>query len=113
MTNSFTIHLILYPFISPGSSLTQINQVELTDRDTYRSHPCLRDCKKGESLTCHYEFVVEEYETMSKACYNCPRNLTDCNRPHCISADGMRRSIIVVNRMFPGPTIEVRIIACF
>ncbi|CAG9808695.1 unnamed protein product [Chironomus riparius] len=89
------------------SSSTQINQVELTDRDNYRSHPCLRDCKKGESLTCHYDFIIEQYETMSKACYNCPRNMTDCYRPHCISADGMRRSIIVVNRMFPGPTIEV------
>lgn len=89
------------------SSLTQLKPLEVTNRDSYRSHPCLRDCKKGESLTCHYEFVVEQYQTMSKACYNCPRNLTDCYRPHCISADGMRRPIIVVNRMFPGPVIEV------
>lgn len=44
---------------------------------------------------------------MSKACYNCPFNETDCYRPHCVSADGMKRSITVVNRMMPGPSIEV------
>ena len=44
---------------------------------------------------------------MSKACYNCPSNETDCFRPHCVSADGMKRSITVVNRMMPGPSIEV------
>lgn len=50
---------------------------------------------------------VEWYETLSKACYDCPYNSTDCNRPHCIGADGARRSVVVVNRMMPGPTIEV------
>ena len=44
---------------------------------------------------------------MSKACYSCPSNETDCFRPHCISADGMKRKITVVNRMMPGPSIEV------
>lgn len=33
--------------------------------------------------------------------------MTDCNRPHCIAADGVRRTVLVVNRMMPGPTIEV------
>lgn len=51
--------------------------------------------------------MVEEFETMSKACYNCPFNETDCFRPHCVAADGMKRSIMVVNRMMPGPSIEV------
>lgn len=85
----------------------EINEVEFTNRDTYRSHPCLRDCVKGQTLTCYYEFVIEEFQTMSKACFNCPSNETDCFRPHCISADGMKRSISVVNRMMPGPSIEV------
>lgn len=44
---------------------------------------------------------------MSKACYYCPSNITDCFRPHCVSADGMKRSILTVNRMMPGPSIEV------
>lgn len=50
---------------------------------------------------------VEWYETLSKACYDCPFNKTDCYRPHCIYGDGFRRSVLVVNRMMPGPSIEV------
>ncbi|KAH8334541.1 hypothetical protein KR059_011251, partial [Drosophila kikkawai] len=74
----------------------------------YRQHPCNRDCQVGaKSMTCHYTFVVEWYQTFSKACYDCPRNLTDCSRPHCIMGDGLERSITVVNRMMPGPSIEV------
>lgn len=88
-------------------NLAEFNEVEFTNRDSYRSHPCLRECVKGQPLTCFYEFVVEEFNTMSKACYNCPSNQTDCFRPHCIAADGMKRTITVVNRMMPGPIIEV------
>lgn len=50
---------------------------------------------------------LEHYETLSKACYNCPHNVSDCYRPHCIAADGVRRTILTVNRMMPGPKIEV------
>lgn len=52
-------------------------------------------------------FQVEWYETLSKACYNCPSNETDCFRPHCIFVDGFRRSVLIVNRMMPGPMIDV------
>ncbi|XP_050391228.2 uncharacterized protein LOC126810253 isoform X2 [Patella vulgata] len=58
-------------------------------------------------MTCIYNFTLEYYYTLSKACYDCPRNITDCNRPHCISADGVPRSVVVVNRMLPGPGIRV------
>lgn len=44
---------------------------------------------------------------MSKACYNCPSNKSDCYRPHCVTGDGMKRTITTVNRMIPGPSIEV------
>lgn len=56
---------------------------------------------------CCFEFQVEWYETMSKACFECPFNGTDCHRPHCIYADGTPRSVLAVNRMMPGPAIEV------
>lgn len=81
-----------------------------TEADQYKwsSHPCHRDCEPNEPpKTCYYVFVVETYSTMSKACYDCPRNLTDCNRSHCIPADGVQRTIHVVNRQMPGPSIEV------
>ncbi|KAL9880339.1 multicopper oxidase 1 isoform 1-T2 [Glossina fuscipes fuscipes] len=81
---------------------------DIWTEDFYRRHPCARECKENETpKLCRYTFVVEWYETLSKACYDCPNNQTDCYRPHCIAADGVPRSITVVNRMMPGPTVEV------
>ena len=47
------------------------------------------------------------YTTMSRACYNCPTNEEDCFRQNCIPANGYTRTVEVVNRMLPGPTIQV------
>lgn len=58
-------------------------------------------------MVCRYKFIVEGYETMSRACYNCPSNSSDCSRPHCVPGDGTSRSITVINRQLPGPSIEV------
>ena len=34
-----------------------------------------------------------------KPCYECPRkDAADCFRPHCVTADGFARGIVVVNR---------------
>ncbi|XP_064103002.1 uncharacterized protein LOC135213077 isoform X1 [Macrobrachium nipponense] len=71
------------------------------------SHPCARECRPKDTRTCHYHFKVEWYITMSKACYDCPFNLTDCARPHCVAADGVERPIVTVNRRLPGPAIHV------
>lgn len=82
--------------------------MDIPDKDFYKHHPCVRECKVGEKpMVCKYTFVVEWYETLSNACFDCPSNMTDCQRPHCITGDGVRRSITVVNRMMPGPSIEV------
>ncbi|XP_041367040.1 laccase-4-like [Gigantopelta aegis] len=71
-------------------------------------HPCNRECVKGEKpRTCEYNFTVEWYLTLSKACHACPFNVTDCSRPHCVAADGLMRPLIAVNRQMPGPAIEV------
>ena len=81
---------------------------ENADVVDWSKHPCKRPCKFGEApMECRYKFIVESYHTMSKACYDCPRNITDCYRPHCITADGKERPITVVNRQMPGPSIEV------
>ncbi|XP_075156466.1 multicopper oxidase 1 [Haematobia irritans] len=81
---------------------------DIWTEEFYRNHTCVRECQSGEPpRTCHYTFVVEWYETLSKACYDCPKNLSDCKRPHCIAGDGIARSVTVVNRMMPGPSIEV------
>lgn len=81
---------------------------EIADELNWTQHPCRRTCTDdAPPMECHYTFRLEAYRTMSKACYDCPFNLTDCFRKHCIPADGVKRSILVVNRQMPGPPIEV------
>lgn len=58
-------------------------------------------------MDCHYHFEVEWYQSMSKACFNCPYNITDCDRIDCIIGDGVSRPLTVVNRKMPGPSVEV------
>lgn len=72
-------------------------------------HPCDRHCVKGaQPLVCKYTFAVQWYQTLSKACYNCPYNVTDCRRQHCVPADGFKRSVLAVNKQIPGPAVIVR-----
>ncbi|KAM3962212.1 uncharacterized protein ACR2FA_003712 [Aphomia sociella] len=81
---------------------------EVTGELVGGDHPCQRECKEGEEpMICYYHFNLEWYQTMSKACFDCPYNLTDCSRPDCIPADGMNRPLNVVNRKMPGPAIEI------
>jgi L-ascorbate oxidase len=58
-------------------------------------------------MECKYHFTIEWYKVLSKACYDCPNNKTDCDRPHCIPADGVERMVMSVNRIIPGPQIQV------
>ncbi|XP_032682635.1 laccase-1-like isoform X2 [Odontomachus brunneus] len=81
---------------------------EIADTIDWSRHACRRTCRNdASSLDCYYTFKLESYMTMSKACYDCPFNITDCFRPHCIPADGISRSVLAVNRQLPGPPIEV------
>lgn len=81
--------------------------IEFYDELDYSKHKCKRECLRGRKpMTCFYKFRIEWYQTMSKACYECPYNATDCSRPHCIAADGVKRSVMVINRMMPGPAFR-------
>lgn len=81
---------------------------EVTGEVMTGDHPCHRQCMDGEEpMICYYHFDLEWYQTMSKACYDCPYNPMDCTRLDCIPADGMNRALNVVNRKMPGPAIEV------
>lgn len=73
----------------------------------YSDHPCIRPCGINTRKTCEYTFTLEYYYTLSKACYDCPFNVSDCSRPHCVPADGSPRPILTANRMLPGPGIHV------
>ncbi|KAL3872010.1 hypothetical protein ACJMK2_039981 [Sinanodonta woodiana] len=59
------------------------------------------------TLDLYIRFPTGKLSTLSIACFDCPRNISDCFRPHCIAADGVSRSIQVVNRMLPGPAIHI------
>lgn len=72
-----------------------------------KDHPCYRVCKPWDRRTCYYKFHVEWYHAMSKACMDCPRNPAHCDNPDCVPANGVGRTITVVNRKMPGPAIEV------
>lgn len=81
---------------------------ELYRRDDYKDHPCNRPCEDdGQPRLCQYSWVLETYGTMSKACFGCPFNQSDCFKPHCVPADGVQRGIVTANRLLPGPALEV------
>ncbi|CAB3374790.1 Hypothetical predicted protein [Cloeon dipterum] len=69
---------------------------------------CLRTCVDGQTRVCKYKFIVEEHVSMSTVhCGNCPFVLADCNLPGCISAGGLQRPLISINKQMPGPTVQV------
>lgn len=90
--------------IQSNDTVTELLEYVLLDE----KHPCARTCTKNSPpMVCRYTFLLEWYQTMSKACYECPHVKVDCNREHCIPGDGRKRPILVVNRQMPGPSIEV------
>lgn len=91
---------------------TDLPEEELSFYDLERQrmieeHPCRRDCSSGEAMDCVYKLEVTLYHSLSKACFDCPYNLTDCYREDCVTADGVERPLIVANKRLPGPAIEV------
>ena len=58
-------------------------------------------------MKCYYDWAIETFATMSKACFDCPFNIIDCFRPQCISANGIKRQVVAVNKEIPGPAIQV------
>lgn len=81
---------------------------DVTGSEEEDPHPCKRTCIANEEpKICEYTFKIENYYTMTKACHDCPYNQTDCLRTDCIPGDGNYRSVVAVNRMLPGPAIEV------
>ncbi|XP_069954298.1 uncharacterized protein [Cherax quadricarinatus] len=68
---------------------------------------CRRPCAENDTRICQFNFDVHFYQTMSRACYDCPRNVTDCDRPECVVGDGIRRMVVTINKLIPGPPIEV------
>ncbi|KAJ8298422.1 hypothetical protein KUTeg_024953 [Tegillarca granosa] len=76
------------------------------DTSDYKGHPCMRKCHDNDFMTCRYNFTVEYYYTLSKACFNCPYNKTDCQRPHCV-CKGDIVQVDVFNRMETGEGLAI------
>ena len=96
MTSSIQVVLLMAVFLAGASA----------DISSHHRHPCDRECTAA-AKECIYTFEVELYQTLSRACRDCPRNITDCDRKHCISGDGVERGLIVVNRRMPGEPVIV------
>ncbi|XP_069675364.1 uncharacterized protein [Periplaneta americana] len=72
------------------------------------SNLCSRECIAGDApRICYYKWVAEPYTTLGPQCGNCPTNVTACDNPQCVVANGFEKSIITINRMVPGPFIDV------
>ncbi|RZF37807.1 hypothetical protein LSTR_LSTR007169 [Laodelphax striatellus] len=71
---------------------------------------CARACREGDPpKTCYYHFTAELYTVLGAACQVCTPNATNTVWSHCqcVLADGVERGILSVNRMIPGPSIQV------
>lgn len=92
--------------IGSTDNITELLEYVLLDGGR---HPCARTCTRNSApMVCRYKFLLEWYQTMSKACYDCPFLGEDCDKEHCIPGDGRKRPVLVVNRELPGPSIEVK-----
>ncbi|KAF5269726.1 hypothetical protein FQA39_LY08649 [Lamprigera yunnana] len=82
------------PYINPHSRIIST------------SEQCARKCYiTSPPKVCYYRFIVEYYTTVGGACDLCVKNAS--NHCQCVLVDGIEKSIITVNRQFPGPLIEV------
>ncbi|KAL5274167.1 hypothetical protein ACFFRR_000750 [Megaselia abdita] len=70
-------------------------------------HPCNRECKVNDYRECYFNLIIDYHSTLSDECGNCPNDIQDCFNHRCVVADGLRTSIMSVNYMYPGPSIEV------
>ncbi|KAK9889606.1 hypothetical protein WA026_006979 [Henosepilachna vigintioctopunctata] len=70
---------------------------------------CTRECNGGPPKICYYHFTLELYTVLGRACQSCRPNATNSIKPHCqcVEADGVERGILTINRMLPGPSIQV------
>ncbi|KAL3276760.1 hypothetical protein HHI36_012127 [Cryptolaemus montrouzieri] len=106
LTGIFAVHA---PTSKSGARNRTIyfHEVLLEDSDIDH-HPCNRWCIKDEPpMICKYHFSLEWYDVLSRACFDCPHKVEDCFRTDCVPADGVQRSVLVVNRKLPGPGIHV------
>ena len=85
--------------------------------NTSSDHPCQRTCEwPRQPKTCVYHFEVTWDYSVGMNCYDgCPYRewyVPDSGygcmqHPECMILDAASRPILVVNKQFPGPSIQV------
>ncbi|XP_043518680.1 laccase-5-like [Frieseomelitta varia] len=102
------------PGVAGMSSINKTNCVnDVILENPFLSNPleCARPCSElGRPKTCYYNFVIERYPVLSGACDHCtPDTATNsiCADCQCVPADGVPRMALTINRMMPGPSIQV------
>uniref|UniRef100_A0A182NBB3 Uncharacterized protein n=1 Tax=Anopheles dirus TaxID=7168 RepID=A0A182NBB3_9DIPT len=70
---------------------------------------CDRICTHNEApRVCYFHWIAENYAAMGSACGDCRwGNRSHCFHPQCVTADGMERGVLAINRRIPGPAIHV------
>ncbi|XP_078042066.1 uncharacterized protein LOC144472650 [Augochlora pura] len=100
----------------PGiCGMTPVNETNCMSYELYNnpllssSLDCARSCEEGKPKNCYYHFVVERYPVYGAACNYCSpdSSTTICPNCQCAIANGVQRSYLSVNRMLPGPSIQV------
>lgn len=83
------------------------SQMELANFGDFDRHPCRRVCQQGQSQSCYYQLVVHNYQRLGPECQRCQQDERACASEHCIFGDGVANPVMAVNRMVPGPPIEL------
>ncbi|XP_070529813.1 uncharacterized protein [Cardiocondyla obscurior] len=72
---------------------------------------CTRQCQDNETPKyCYFLFVLEYYTTNNYACDFCDVPVNDSritSSCQCVISDGIEKTIFSINRMVPGPSIQV------
>ncbi|KOC69892.1 Laccase-5 [Habropoda laboriosa] len=82
----------------------------LRDTSLSDAFDCARTCHLTDKpKTCYYKFVIERYPVSGQACDLCTPNISNtiCPNCQCVPTDGVQRMALTVNRMIPGPSIQV------
>ncbi|XP_058126505.1 uncharacterized protein LOC131280930 [Anopheles ziemanni] len=78
------------------------------DVRSFPGEQCLRQCDDTQPRICHFAWTMEHYHVMGPACRDCAKGKReDCYHPACITADGVERGVMSINRKIPGPAISV------
>ncbi|KAK0174812.1 hypothetical protein PV327_010539 [Microctonus hyperodae] len=93
--------------IQPRNLKYNFKDIELSSPEE-----CLRPCGLNEpSKICYYTFTLEFYPALGVPCANCTpsihQGLNNYPSCECILLDGFERTVFSVNRMIPGPQIQV------